>query len=95
MRSTRPGSFHDDPVRRRRAQVARMVTLAKKIGYASTLASIATFFLGLATGFSPLVASVTIVLLVVSSVVLAPAIILGFAVLSAERHDVVAERERE
>ncbi|MCU1503926.1 MAG: hypothetical protein JWM12_3280 [Ilumatobacteraceae bacterium] len=77
----------DDPVRARRAQVAKWTLLANRIGYLLYAVAIATFVIGFAVGFSSGVASVVIVALVAGSVLLAPAIVLGYAVKAAERDD--------
>jgi hypothetical protein len=76
-----------DPVRARRAQVARYTALAKRIGYGLWLVAIAVYAYGVVTTFTETVSAVVIGCLVVGSVVLAPAIILGYAVKAAERHD--------
>jgi len=82
----RPGAA-SDPVRAQRARVARAVAAASRLGYALFGLAIVLFVVGFATTFSGAVASATIACLVAGSVVLAPAIILGYAVKSAERHD--------
>lgn len=82
----RPGAA-SDPVRAQRAKVARGVAAASRLGYGLFGLAIVLFLVGFATTFSGAVASATIACLVAGSVVLAPAIILGYAVKSAERHD--------
>ena len=76
-----------DPVRRQRAQVSRGVGLARRVGYACFLGSLVLFAAGLASGFPAAVATAIVVLLVAGSVTLLPAIILGYAVRTAERED--------
>ncbi len=76
-----------DPVRAQRATVARGAAAASRLGYALFGLAIVLFVVGFATTFSGAVASATIACLVAGCVVLAPAIILGYAVKSAERHD--------
>lgn len=76
-----------DPVRERRAQVARHTTTAKRVGYGLWLTAIAGYTAGLLTTFTDAVATVVVVCLVAGSVILAPAIILGYAVKAAERDD--------
>lgn len=76
-----------DPVRAQRAKVARGVAVASRLGYGLFGLAIVLFVIGFATRFSDLLASVTIACLIAGCVVLAPAIILGYAVKSAERHD--------
>jgi heme/copper-type cytochrome/quinol oxidase subunit 3 len=77
----------DDPIRRRRATVARWTAIAKRTGYLLLLASIATFFVGLAIGFSGAMATLVLIPLLASFVLLAPSIVLGYAVKAAERDD--------
>ncbi len=76
-----------DPVRRQRARVARAVGLVRRLGYGCFLLSVVLFGIGLATGFPDAVATGVVVLLVAGSVTLLPAIILGYAVRTAERED--------
>lgn len=81
------GSAHDDPVRAKRAQVAKWTLLANRIGYLFFALAIAAFVMAFAMGFKgPLVTLVT-VSLVIGSVLLAPSIVLGYAVKAAERED--------
>jgi len=82
----------DDPVRRRRAQVARWTLLANRVGYLVLALSIALFVIAFAVGFSPVMAGLVVGCLVVSFVLLAPSIVLGYAVKAAERDDVEAGR---
>ena len=75
--STNSG-FHvegDDPVRRRRRQVERWTLLANRIGYLVLALAMALF---------------VIACLVLSFMLLAPSIVLGYAVKAADRDD--AER---
>ncbi len=81
---TAPGT---DPIRAQRARVARGVAVASRVGYGLFGLAVVLFVIGFATTFSGVIASATIVALVAGCVVLAPAIILGYAVTSAERHD--------
>lgn len=76
-----------DPVLARRTRIARLVRLGKRAGYGLFLAAVVLFGIGLAAGFGGLVGSTIIGCLVVGSVVLAPAIVFGYAVKAAERED--------
>jgi hypothetical protein len=76
-----------DPVRRRRARVARWTTLANRAGYALLGLAVGLFFIALAVGFSGTMATLVIVALVAACVLLAPSIVLGYAVKAAERED--------
>ena len=76
-----------DPVRERRARIARWVALGQRIGYGLFLLAIVLFVVGFATGFDGLVGPTIVGCLVVGSIVLAPAIVFGYAVKAAERED--------
>jgi hypothetical protein len=75
-----------DPVRARRARIARLVDIGQRVGYGAFGLAIVLFFIGFATSFSSLVTPI-VALLVVGSIVLAPAIVFGYAVKAAERED--------
>ncbi len=77
----------DDPVRVRRARIAHWTLLANRIGYLVLALAVALFFIALAAGFNAAMATAVIVALVVSFVLLAPSIVLGYAVKAAERDD--------
>lgn len=76
-----------DPVRVRRAQVAKWTLLANRIGYLFVALAMALFFIAFAVGFSATMATLVIVAFVIGCVLLAPSIILGYAVKAAERDD--------
>jgi anaerobic C4-dicarboxylate transporter len=76
-----------DPVRARRAQIARLVALGQRSGYGLFGIAIVLFAVGFATGFPPWIVDVIVVSLVAGSLVLAPAIVFGYAVKAAERED--------
>ena len=76
-----------DPVRANRRRVARYVKLGKRVGYLLLLAAIVLVVVGLAGNFPSSIATAATVCLIAASVVLAPAIILGYAVNAAERDD--------
>jgi heme/copper-type cytochrome/quinol oxidase subunit 3 len=76
-----------DPVRARRAQVARWTLLANRVGYLVLALAIALFVIAFVMGFSPTMATLVVVPLMISFVLLAPSIILGYAVKAAERDD--------
>ena len=76
-----------DPVRARRARVAAAVHLAKRIGYALFALAIVLFFVGLAVDLSDGLATAITACLFAGSVIMLPAIILGYAVRTAERED--------
>ncbi len=76
-----------DPVLERRIKIAKLVRAGKRVGYSLFLAAIVMFFVGFALEFSgPLTTAIT-ACLVVGSLILAPAIVMGYAVRSAHRED--------
>jgi hypothetical protein len=76
-----------DPIAARREQMRRVALVANRVGYLLFGAAIAVFVIAFVVGFSaPLVAVIT-TCLVAGSLLLAPAIILGYAVKAAERED--------
>jgi hypothetical protein len=76
-----------DPVLDRRARIARLVAVGKRLGYGLFLVAIVAFAIGFGAGFDGLVGTTVILCLVVGSIVLAPAIVFGYAVKAAERDD--------
>ena len=76
-----------DPVRARRRQVARWTRLANRLGYLCFAIAIATFVIGFIVSFNATVSAVVIASMVIGSILLAPAIVLGYAVKAAERDD--------
>ena len=76
-----------DPVRAKRAKVAKYTLLANRIGYLFYALAIATFIIGFAVSFNGAVSAIVIGSLVIGSILLAPAIVLGYAVKAAERDD--------
>jgi hypothetical protein len=77
----------DDPVLERRRRIARLVRLGQRLGYGLFGVAIALFVVGLVAGFGGVVGGGIIAAIVVGSVVLAPAIVFGYAVRAAERED--------
>ena len=75
-------------MRATRAKVARYTLLANRIGYLCIAVAVATFVIGFAISFNGLVAGVVIGSLVLGCVLLAPSIVLGYAVKAAERDDI-------
>jgi hypothetical protein len=77
----------DDPVLARRAMVAKWTLLANRVGYLFLALAMALFVLAFALGFNGAMATSIVVTLVVSFVLLAPSIVLGYAVKAADRAD--------
>jgi hypothetical protein len=82
-----PGFGHD-PVRDRRRQVARWTLLANRVGYLVLALAVALFVMAFVLGFTATMATLVIGCLLVSFALLAPSIVLGYAVTAAERDDV-------
>jgi hypothetical protein len=76
-----------DPIRERRARIARLVKLGTRIGYGALLLAMVAFGIGLATDFADVWVTVTIVGLVVAIVVLPVPIVLGYGIRAAEREE--------
>jgi len=94
MTSGRPSpSSPVDPVRARRAQVAKYSLLANRIGYLLYAGTTACFVLAFAVGFNSVMVTLMTIGLVGGSILLAPSIVLGYAVKAAEREDLERERE--
>lgn len=77
-----------DPVLERRIRIARLVRLGKRIGYGLFLVAIVAFFVGFIGSYSDALVGLITVCLVAGSLILAPAIVFGYAVRSAHREDV-------
>jgi hypothetical protein len=82
------GPASSDPVRARRAAVAKWNTLATRIGYALYLVAVVMFFVALATSFTQGKVTVITTSMIIGSLLLAPAIVVGYAVKAAEKDDV-------
>lgn len=76
-----------DPVLERRRRIARLVALGSRAGYGLFGLAIVLFLVGLVTGYGDGIGTAIIAAIVVGSVVLAPAIVFGYAVRAAERED--------
>jgi hypothetical protein len=76
-----------DPVLAQRARVAAVAGHAQRGGYVLYGIALVVFFYGLAAGFSHGVSTTVVVALMAGSVLLAPAIIVGYAVRAADRAD--------
>lgn len=76
-----------DPVRARREQIARWTLLANRIGYLLFGLAIALFVIAFALSFTPALVTLITISLVAGSILLAPAIVLGYAVKAAEKDD--------
>lgn len=77
----------DDPVRRRRRSIAVWTRRANRAGYLFFGVAIVVFIVALATGFSGAMATIVTASMIIGSILLAPAIVLGYAVKAAEKED--------
>jgi hypothetical protein len=77
----------DDPVLARRARIAALVVVGKRVGYGLYAVAIVLFGIGLVGRYTSTITTAVIVCLVVGSLVLAPAIVFGYGVRAAERED--------
>jgi hypothetical protein len=76
-----------DPVLARRARIARLVELGKRVGYGLYGIAIVAFAAGFFAGFDGLVRTLVVQGIVVGSIVLAPAIVFGYGIKAAERDE--------
>lgn len=67
--------------------MGRLASLGQRLGYALLLLGIAAFVAGLFVGFGGWAGTVVIASLAATTVTLAPAIVLGYAVRAAQRED--------
>lgn len=76
-----------DPIRQRRKVIAIWTARANRAGYCAFGVSIAAVAYGLIQDFTPVVGRVATGGLIVGSILLAPAIVLGYAIKAAEKDD--------
>lgn len=88
-----PAAGPIDPVLAKRERATRLADLGQRAGYILYALALVVFFIGLIGDFSSTVAQVVIASIVVGSIVLAPAIIVSYAVKAAERDDIEHGRE--
>lgn len=81
------GLGEDDPVLASRARIARIVKLAKRVGYGALLVAMVAFGIGLVAGFPEWSVDLTVAALVVAIVVLPAPIVLGYGIRAAEREE--------
>jgi len=67
--------------------VARWTQLANRLGYLCFGIAIVTFVVGFIVSFNATVSAIVVTSMIVGSLLLAPAIVLGYAVKAAERDD--------
>jgi hypothetical protein len=71
----------------RRARIAALVVVGKRIGYGLYAVAIVLFAVGLIGRYTSTITTAIVTCLVVGSIVLAPAIVFGYGVKAAERED--------
>lgn len=76
-----------DPVRERRVMLAKWTLLANRLGYLFVALSMALFVMAFVLGFNSTMATLVIISFIIGCVLLAPSIILGYALKAAERED--------
>ena len=82
------GETHgDDPVRTLRAKVAKWALLANRVGYLLFGLAFALFVMAFAFGMPEALVSTVAGCLIAGSFLLAPSMVLGYAVKAAERFD--------
>ena len=76
-----------DPVRTRRARIARVVRYGQRVGYAALAVAVVSFVAAAATDFPALAVDLSVAALVVGIVVLPVPIVLGYGIRAAEREE--------
>ena len=76
-----------DSVLEQRARMHHLATLGQRVGYSLFGVAVVLFFVGFPAGFPSWLITTIIVCLAVGSVVLAPAIVIGYGVKAADRED--------
>jgi hypothetical protein len=82
-----PGRSMNDPVLARRRQVGRWVSVGQRVGYGLLGLFCVLVAVGFKLGFPPWLTTAAIAAIALGSAVLAPAIVLGYAVKAADRED--------
>ena len=77
-----------DPVRARRAMIALWTKRANRLGYLLFAAAIALFIVAFVVDFNDTMVTFITICMVLGSILLAPAIVLGYAVKAAEKDDI-------
>lgn len=76
-----------DPVRARRQKIDKWNLLANRVGYLLYAVAVSCFVMAFAFGFKGPLVTVVVATFIAGSVLLAPSIIIGYAVKAAERED--------
>jgi hypothetical protein len=78
---------NDDPVRARRARIARLTEIGQRVGYGLFGIAIVFFVIGFVVGYSGTLVAIIVSSLLLGSAVLAPSIVFSYGVRAAERED--------
>jgi hypothetical protein len=78
---------NDDPVLARRARIARIAALGKRLGYLALGVAIVSFGAGVLTDFAPWTVVVSTTGLVLACIILPVPIVLGYGVRAAAREE--------
>ena len=82
-----PTEPSNDPVRSRRQKISRINNAANRLGYSLWAIAMACFVTAFIVGFKGLLVDMVISCIIAGSILLAPSIIIGYAVKAAERDD--------
>jgi hypothetical protein len=77
----------NDPILVKRAKAARAASIGQRIGYLGFVIAVIAFVIGAVTEFNGAIVAIVIGSIVVGSIFLAPAIVLGYAVKAADKED--------
>jgi cyanate permease len=83
----------EDPILIQRAKALRLANLGQRIGYLLYGIAIIVFLIGLVTDFNGTVSAIVTFGVIAGSIVLAPAILAGYAVKAAVRDDLEHGRD--
>ena len=87
VRETMPADLAADPVLVRRAQIARLVEVGQKVGYGLFVVAIVAFVVTKIDKPTSLLTTIIAASMAIGSLILAPAIVFGYAVKAAARED--------
>jgi len=76
-----------DPVRTRRARIARLTEVGQRVGYGLFAVAVVFFVIGFVVGYSGTLVAIIVTSLLLGSAVLAPSIVFSYGVRAAERED--------
>jgi membrane-bound ClpP family serine protease len=77
----------NDPVRSRRQKISRINNAANRLGYLLWAIAMVCFVAAFVIGFKGIIVNMVIACIIAGSILLAPSIIIGYAVKAAERDD--------